>query len=85
MNAFRVWINPRDSACRVRVDGILNARWLLNRISQSFVFKSSEPMDEDVATAFTSFQVKYSSQMSSSGFTKLLAAIPEVNLMLEPA
>jgi hypothetical protein len=74
-----------DSVCRVRVDGNRNARWLLNRISEFFVFKSSEPLDDDLATACSSFQVKYSSQMSGSRFTKLLAAIPEVTLMLEPA
>jgi hypothetical protein len=84
MNAFRVWIQPLVSVCRVRVDGIRNAQWLLNRLSQSFVFKSCEPMNDDVATACSSFQVPYNSQVSGAKFAKLLAAIPEVNLMLEP-
>lgn len=85
MSIFNVWIRPLSSACRVRVDGILNARWLLNRLSESFVFKNSEPMDEHMEAACSSFQVQYSFQMSGLTFAKLLAAIPEVNLMLEPA
>ena len=85
MNAFRVWVRPMVSVCKVRVDGIRNAKWLVNRLSQSFVFKSSEPMDDDLATACSSFQVQYNSQVSRSTFEKLLAAIPEVNVMLEPA
>jgi hypothetical protein len=85
MNAFRVWIRPTVSVCRVRVDGIRNAQWLLNRLSESFVFKSSEPLDDNTATACSSFQVQFSSQMSGPRFARLLAAIPEVNLLLEPA
>jgi hypothetical protein len=85
MSLFHVWIRPLSSACRVRVDGIKNAKWLLNRLSESFVFKTSEPLDNDIGTACSSFQVQYSFQMSGPKFAKLLAAIPEVNLMLEPA
>ena len=85
MSLFHVWIRPLSSACRVRVDGMQNAKWLLNRLSESFVFKTSEPLDDDVATACSSFQVQYGSQMSGPKFAKLLAGIPEVYLMLEPA
>ena len=60
-------------------------QWLLTRLSDSFVFKTSEPLDDNLATACLSFQVQYSSQMSGSKFATLLAAIPEVNLMSEPA
>ena len=85
MNLFHVWIRPLVSTCRVRVDGMQNAKWLLTRLSKSFVFKTSEPLDDDMKTACSSFQVQYSFQMSGPKFAKLLAAIPEVNLMLEPA
>jgi hypothetical protein len=85
MSLFHVWIRPLSNACRVRVDGMLNARWLLNRLSESFVFKNSEPLDDNTKTACSSFQVQYSSEMSGPKFAKLLAGIPEVYLMLEPA
>lgn len=85
MSLFHVWIRPLSNACRVRVDGMLNARWLLNRLSESFVFKNSEPLDDNTETACSSFRVQYSSEMSGPKFAKLLAGIPEVYLMLEPA
>lgn len=85
MIPFCVWIRPLGSNCRVRVDGIKNVKWLLDRLSQSFVFKSSEPIDEDQSSSCSTFQVPYSSQMPRSTFEKLLAGIPEVRLMTEPA
>ena len=46
MDRFNVWIQPFENSCGVRVDSLENAEWLLNSLSQSFVFKSSEPMNE---------------------------------------
>jgi len=85
MNMFRVWIRPLGEGCRVKVDGMQNARWLLDRLSQSFVFKSSESIIDDEASSCSTFRVAYSSQNPRSRFEKLLAAIPEVKLILDPA
>jgi len=68
----------------VRVDGRDNAKRLLNCLSQSFVFKTFDPMREDEGT-FCSFLVPYNPPLSRSSFVKLLAAMPEVRLMSEPA
>ncbi len=85
MNRFRVWLRPLNSGCKVKVDGIKNARWLLDRLSQSFIFKSSEAMNVDEFFPVCVFAVPYGSQMSHSRFTKLLSDISEVDLMTEPA
>jgi hypothetical protein len=85
MNKFNVWIRPLVDACGVRVDSLENAQWLLNRLSQSFVFKSSEPMNETDFFPCCSFRVAYSSQMCQTAFQKLLATISEVKLLAEPA
>ena len=85
MNAFRVWLRPLGSACRVRVDGISNAEWLLDRLGHSFVFKTADPMNEEEGSSCCTFGLAYNSQMSRRGFERLLAAIPEVNLMTDPA
>jgi len=85
MNTFSVWLRPLGSVCRVRVDGTQNARWLLDRLGRSFVFKSSEPINDDHCSSRSTFHVPYSSRMSRSAFENLLAAIPEVTLMLDPA
>jgi len=85
MNTFRVWIRPRDGTRRVRVDGMKNAMWLLTRLSQVFVFKTAEPVKEDEGSSCCTFRVADSSQISRQSFERLLGAIPEVKLMLEPA
>jgi hypothetical protein len=85
MNTFRVWIRPLYSVCRVRVDGIENTKWLLNRLSQFFVFKSSEPINDDEGASCSTFHVRYSCQMSHFKFERLLAGIPQVRLMSDPA
>jgi hypothetical protein len=81
MNAFRVWLRPLENTFRVRVDGLRNAQWLLNRLGRSFVFKTAEPMNEDETSSCCTFRLAYNSQMSPRGFERLLAAIPEVQLM----
>jgi hypothetical protein len=85
MNTFAVWLRPLGSACRVRVDGISNAQWLLDRLGRSFVFKTADPMNEEEGSSCCTFHLAYSSQMSRRGFERLLAAIPEVKLMTDPA
>jgi len=85
MSPFHVWLRPVGDFCRVRVDGIENARWLLGRLSQSFVFKTFEPFGETMGSSVCSFQIPYNPPLSSTKFKRLLAAIPEVRLMSEPA
>ena len=85
MNTFPVWLRPLGSAWRVRVDGTRNARWLLDRLGRSFVFKTSDPMTEEEGSSCCTFRVAHNSQMSRRGFERLLGAIPEVILMTDPA
>jgi hypothetical protein len=83
MDRFNVWIQPSEDVCGVRVDGLGNTKWLLDRLSQSFVFKSSEPINERDLFPCCTFRVPHTSQISSGGFAKLLGIIPEVKLMLD--
>ena len=85
MNTFPVWVRPLGATFRVRVDGVKNAGWLLDRLGRAFVFKTSEPVNADAASSCCTFQVAYNSQISPRGLERLLAAIPEVRLMTEPA
>jgi hypothetical protein len=71
--------------CEVRVDGIKNANWLLDRLGRSFVFKTSEPIDEEVDSPCCTFRVMYGSQMSRGVLERLLAAMPQVSLVAVPA
>lgn len=80
MKTFNVWICSKGDVCRVRVDGLKNTLWLLERLSRSFVFKTSESLREDNASTSFSFSVIHNFQMTQSRFERLLASIPEVRL-----
>jgi hypothetical protein len=85
MNAFRVWLRPLGNTFRVRVEGLGNAQWLLDRLGRSFVFKTANPISEDVDSSCCTFHLAYDSQMSFRGFERLLATIPEVEMMRDLA
>ena len=85
MNSFHVWIRPLGSTCRVRVDGMQNARWLLARLGRSFIFKTAAPIDEETGSSSCTFSVAYTSQVPRHNLEKLLARIPEIVLMPDPA
>ncbi len=84
MKAFNVWIRRQDGASRVRVDALENATWLLRRLSDFFVFKTSAPVDARQDSGDCTFRVAYNSQMTGPRFERLLAGISEVRLQLEP-
>lgn len=85
MKRFHVWVRSFDDSCRVRVDGVGNGRWLLDQLGRAFVFKTCEPIHEDQASHCSTFRVSYNSQMSRSSVHKVLASMPEVQLLTEPA
>jgi hypothetical protein len=83
MNKFQVAVRPQDTFCGVRVEGLENGRWLLDYLSRVFIFKSSDPINEDAGARTSSFRVSYSSQVSLSFLQKVLGAIPQVVLITE--
>ncbi|MBW3542648.1 MAG: hypothetical protein KY476_20485 [Planctomycetes bacterium] len=84
MKTFNVWLRPLGDFCRVRVNDIGEARWLLDRLSQSFVFKTFEPMESVNGSLACTFQVPYNPPLSRRAFERILGGIPEVRLMLDP-
>jgi len=74
-----------DGTCQVRVDSIENAKWLIQRLSQFFIFKTAEAVKEDEGSSCCNFRVADSSLVSRHRLERLLGAIPEVKLMLELA
>lgn len=85
MKAFSVWMTRLDGASRLRVDGLENANWLIGRLSESFVFKTSTPIDESRDSPNCAFSVAHNSHMSGPRIERLLAGIAEVHLRLETA
>ena len=85
MKSFQVWLNPLGATCKVRVDGITNANWLLHRLRQSFAFQSCEPVIDEEGSSCCTFHMTYGTQQCYRTFERLLSAIPEVEWTLDPA
>ncbi len=83
MSSFRVWLGPIDDFCRVRVEGFANARWLLVRLSESFIFKTFDSDFVDDGGKFVSFLVPLNPPLSQRALARILSAIPEVTLLSE--
>lgn len=80
MKAFEVRVSSKRDVCHVRVDGLKNTLWLLDRLSRRFVFKTSEALKEDASSSWFSFSVIHNFHMTQTKFERLLASIPEVRL-----
>jgi hypothetical protein len=85
MRVFSVWLSRMDGASGVHVDGLENAKWLLSRLSDFFVFKTCEPLREVPNSSTYTFCVAHNSQMPFHRFEKLLAGIAELKVVMEPA
>ncbi len=72
-----------DGGSNLRVDGLENANWLLCRLSNYFVFKTSEPLSEVSNSSDYTFRVAHNSQMCGRQFEKLLAGIVETNVIVQ--
>jgi hypothetical protein len=78
VDKFRVWVQPTDYGHVLCVEGMENARWLLDRLGRSFVFRSAEPISQDGKSSLCRFQLPGGPFVSSSKLQKLLTDMPEV-------
>lgn len=85
MKTFHVWVRPLGEACRVRVDGLENGRWLLSRLINLAGVDNCKPIRQEGPFGVYTFLVALSPTMTRSMLGELLAAIPEVDLMCQPA
>ena len=84
MNAFQVWLRPLGERCRLRVSGVQNAEWLLQRLGQSIALSNTEVSPEASEPEIFTFEVPCKEPKSRSRLESLLASIPEVKLMMRP-
>jgi hypothetical protein len=81
MKTFRVWVWPFDYEYLVCVDGMENARWFVDRLARSFVFRSARPINQEQNSSLCTFQVPCNSLLPFSKIKELLTDIPEVTLL----
>ena len=79
---FAVSIKDEGYAGRVCVEGVDNARWVVDRLSELFAFRTSEPMCEGARSTQCIFRVAYGSQLTHRRLTSLLSAMTGVRLKL---
>ena len=84
MPICRVWVKPSAEVQIIRVEGTENTRWLIDRLSRLFVFKSSKPLAVEQNGLFCTFEVNLSS-LPRASIERVLATIPGVQLMAASA
>lgn len=85
MQTFQVWFRPLGDSCRIRVDGLENGRWLLSRLNDLAGFDICKSIGHEEPFGCYSFMVECKMMMTQSSLERLLAGIPEVELMCQPA
>lgn len=81
---IRVWLRPLGDNCRVRVDGIDNVPFVLDHLRLAFEFDSIHTV-ELPGSSHCTFLIRSQPPLAPERVTTLLADIPEIELMLEPA
>jgi hypothetical protein len=81
VKTFRVWVQPTEYGYFLLVDGVENARWLLDQLGRSFVFRSAEPIAQKLDSSLCTFEVPGGPFVTLNMLRKLLVAIPEVTLL----
>jgi len=69
VKAFNVWIRRMDGDSGLRATGPKNAKWLLRRLSEFFVFRTSEPLYDIPNSSDCTFCVAHGSQLSGPALT----------------
>lgn len=82
---FPVWIRDEGYAARVWVEDLEAAESLLRSLSNVFVFKTSEPIENDGRHAQCIFRVAYGSQFSHGKLLRFLGGLPGLRLRSAPA
>lgn len=84
LNPFKVWLRPLGAVCRIRVEGIENAEWLLSSLKQSLGFEDAERCVVQNAQNYGTFQVPYGQTMPHAALETHLSTMPTVHVMNQP-
>lgn len=75
-----MWLESESSGCRVIADSTAGAWQIRARLSDVFIFKTSEPMQQAGASSCRSFRVAYGSNTTFSKLASLIRAMPSVSV-----
>lgn len=83
-NRVRVWVRALGTGCRVRIEGAENARWIIDRLTETHSLPMLEAVEVTSTESGCMFEVPNSPQRTLTTLERALARIPGVKLMLEP-
>lgn len=85
MRPFRVWLRPLGEACRIRVEGRDNAVWLRERVMTSLNVECQESTGGQDSHDVGTLVVRCELPGTQIELDRLLARIPELEVMCQPA
>lgn len=83
-NVTRVWVRSLGQNCRIRVESVQNALWLLDRLTQLHALVGLDGIDITPTESGCKFQIPSSTERTLGTLEAALRRIPGVRLMLEP-
>lgn len=82
-NSIRVWVRALGNSCRLRVDSLETARWLLDRLVEQNARLGEIPIEIQTTDSGCRFQIPNESQ-TLAALESTLGQIPGVEVMLSP-
>lgn len=83
-SAVRVWVRSLGDRCRVRVESMETAHWLLQCLTEKRVLAGLESVEIRRTKTGCLFEIPNSTQRTLATLEQALGEIPEVELMLSP-
>ena len=83
-NSVRVWVRPLGQGCRIRVESVEHAFWLLERLIETNRLVGLDGVELNSTESDCTFEIPTSSQRTRLTLESSLEQISGVQLMLEP-
>jgi hypothetical protein len=80
----RVWVRSLGQSCRLRVENVEQAHWVLARLEEKSALEGLSQIDIRPTEAGCLFEIPNASLRTLASLEVALGEIPEVELMLSP-
>lgn len=84
LSPVRVWVRALGQSCRVRLEGVEQAQWVLAQLEKKKALEGVVEVEIRTTANGCLFEVPNASKGALATLEAALGAIPEVELMLSP-
>lgn len=81
---IRVWVRSLGNSCRVRLESVEDARWILARLQERNALVGLSQMEIHATESGCRFQIPNATERTLATLETALGEIPGVELMLSP-